>query len=552
MSKIQRKSGVIALASIFILATALAGCSSDPKSNQGNNEATHPSNGSTTTTDAGDGRELIGNMYTTGLPIVKDKITLKVAVHRPSYNVPYGEQQILKDLEEKTNIKIEWVEYPTDSIKEQVGVMLASGDYPDIAWRIDMTDKQISDLGESGAIYELNDLVEQYAPTWKALFEQEPSIKKIASTQGGKLYSLPYVYTGEAAKGIRDAWVINKEWLDNLKLEMPTTTEELRTVLKAFKEQDPNGNGIADEIPWTFMFNRYSNGHFDMFGSFGILDFVNHIGVEDNKVFYTATDERFKETIKFLHTLYQDGVIDPEVFTQNVSQFRAKAAAGVVGSAPVFQGDVEFGAEAMLDGKYIAMNPVTSPGVSKPLWRSQTNSVSRGYYTIFKNNKYPEISMRLADELAKADFSISAHYGVKGTHWNEEADGSITIPPSAAETVASEMIQNFGPFVMTKDIMARVNVSGLEAIRRDFYEQYKPYVVPAEQLYPSLMMNANQLDQLTRYETDLNEYVLNQQAKWIVEGGIDEGWDAYVKKVSELNVDQVLAVYQEAYEAYLK
>ena len=42
---------------------------------------------------------------------------------------------------------------------------------------------------------------------------------------------------------------INQTWLDNLGLDVPTTTEELYTVLKAFKENDPNGNGIQDEYP---------------------------------------------------------------------------------------------------------------------------------------------------------------------------------------------------------------------------------------------------------------------------------------------------------------
>ena len=41
---------------------------------------------------------------------------------------------------------------------------------------------------------------------------------------------------------------INKAWIDKLGLSMPTTTDELKAVLKAFHDQDPNGNGVQDEI----------------------------------------------------------------------------------------------------------------------------------------------------------------------------------------------------------------------------------------------------------------------------------------------------------------
>ena len=59
---------------------------------------------------------------------------------------------------------------------------------------------------------------------------------------------------------------INKEWLDKLGLAVPTTTDELYNVLKAFKTQDPNGNGKADEIPLTGAPNKYVwNGNIDAF-----------------------------------------------------------------------------------------------------------------------------------------------------------------------------------------------------------------------------------------------------------------------------------------------
>lgn len=64
----------------------------------------------------------------------------------------------------------------------------------------------------------------------------------------GKIYALPYVEKCVHCENSSKMWV-NKRWLDNLNMEIPTTVEEFENMLIAFKEQDPNGNGIADEIP---------------------------------------------------------------------------------------------------------------------------------------------------------------------------------------------------------------------------------------------------------------------------------------------------------------
>ena len=53
-----------------------------------------------------------------------------------------------------------------------------------------------------------------------------------------------------------NVFMIYQPWLDALNLEMPETTEELYNVLVAFKTQDPNGNGEADEIPMSLLYGQ--------------------------------------------------------------------------------------------------------------------------------------------------------------------------------------------------------------------------------------------------------------------------------------------------------
>ena len=72
----------------------------------------------------------------------------------------------------------------------------------------------------------------------------------MSTAPDGHIYALPQWADCYHCTYPDKLW-INSTWLKKLNLQMPKTTEELRTVLRAFKTQDPNGNGKADEIPMT-------------------------------------------------------------------------------------------------------------------------------------------------------------------------------------------------------------------------------------------------------------------------------------------------------------
>ena len=96
----------------------------------------------------------------------------------------------------------------------------------------------------------------------------------------GHIYSFPWIE--ELGSGKRSIQAVDDipldkyEWLDELGLEIPTTTEELKEVLIAFKTQDPNGNGEADEIPMSFIINDGDEDPALLFGAFGLGDNWDH------------------------------------------------------------------------------------------------------------------------------------------------------------------------------------------------------------------------------------------------------------------------------------
>lgn len=120
-------------------------------------------------------------------------------------------------------------------------------------------------------------------------------------------------------------------------MQAPTTIDEWYTVMKAFKENDPNGNGKRDEIPMNINLNQIRTGNAEdtLVGAWGIgFDFYQ----EDGKVKYGMLDPKFKEFIATLQKWYKEGLLDQEYATTDTKLFDAKMTGDRIGSSVFLAG----------------------------------------------------------------------------------------------------------------------------------------------------------------------------------------------------------------------
>ena len=50
--------------------------------------------------------------------------------------------------------------------------------------------------------------------------------------------------------------------------------------------------------------------------------------------------------------------------------------------------------------------------------------------------------------------------------------------------------------------------------------------------------------------TEIFNFIQTSIANWMVDGGVDEGWDDYLKELDRLGLDQVMAIFQTAYDRF--
>ncbi|AOZ90913.1 extracellular solute-binding protein [Paenibacillus crassostreae] len=484
-----------------------------------------------------------------GMPIVNEQVTLKVLTVRwGSMGDTFTQNQWLKDLEGKTNIKIEWEVMSSNDWGEQKSIMLASGTLPDVV----LGNQSFSDsdiVNNLSYFRPIDDYIDQYMPNLKAAMEETPDMRKISTFPDGKVYSMPTRLPSRPQSSRQP--VINKTWLDNLGLEVPETIDDLYNVLKAFKEQDPNGNGKPDEIPYIEINN-------DTISPFGIADLNNNFMlVKDGQPVYYPTSEEYKEGLKWENKLYAEGLLDKELFTQDDTMRSAKFQnpdAPIVGFTYQWTPDAVFG---KWSDQYVTIPPIAGPdGNRYTIGNPIGMNLSRNELLITTSSKYPEVAARWADEFYTNEASIQNFWGAIGTVIQKNDDGTYSLmdPPTGTSADAwywDQSLRDFGPKYVSPSFEEKIILSEKsgDGLKLQLDKLGSEFVTTP---FPNVMYTAEEFEELPTLTTDIDGYVNTMRAQFISKGNIDEQWDAYVKQLNDMGLEKLIKIRTDAYGRYMK
>ena len=246
------------------------------------------------------------------LPFVTEPVTLTILCAQDTLVEDMETNGFTKYIEENTGVDLTFELLPASGSEalNKISVMVASGQkLPDVInYTIPL--ETVSVLASSGAFLPLNDYIGACTPNLDAANLRFPEYELIrySIASDGNIYALPI-----HASGIHDQvpskLVMNTKWLETLGLEVPTTTEELYTVLKAFKEGDPNGNGQADEYP--LVGSAGLDPALNLMNAFIYEDGDQHMLVQDGAIDVAYNKEAWREGLRYLNRLYQEELLAP-------------------------------------------------------------------------------------------------------------------------------------------------------------------------------------------------------------------------------------------------
>lgn len=313
---------------------------------------------------------------------------------------------------------------------EQLNLRIAAGDMPDLFTPWNGVENE---LIESGALLDLTDILPEKAPhLWETIPEEVwDAVRANDPTGENRIYTIPQVLEYG-----RNGGMIRQDWLDNLGLEMPTTQEAFVQVLRAFKNDDPNGNGIADELPTGGREEARWMGQ--LFGQYGIAMWEGYPQWDtyDGELTYSAVTQNMKDCLAWMADLYKEGLIDPETLLNDKAAWDGKINSGVVGVWEHLPQECYNYAENINNGTGVKPDISILPAISAPGYEGfyTARQFNGGGFVIAQTDDQEKIDaiMKLLDAYGNKDLWMDFYNGVDGMH-SKVIDGeTVRLPDDLA------------------------------------------------------------------------------------------------------------------------
>lgn len=491
--------------------------------------------------------EEVSNLNKEGFPIVNEQITLTAYGQRDQNQAAWADMWVLQKYEEMSNIHMDYQEVPADGFAENKQLLFASNELPDIFLRCSINANEVATYGvTSGQLMVLDDLIAEYAPNLTKLFEENPALKQATTASDGHIYTIPAIDLSATGKMGFKQW-INEKWLEAVGKEVPTTLEEFKDVLIAFRDEDPNGNGEKDEIPLGI---REPSSIYSLGGSFGLQHQIGDTYNidESGKIHNWLCDDEFKEYLIYLNELYSEGLIWQDYYKNDRPAWRSNLAGELYGAMYMPYSDVFLNCE--LD--YIGFEPLLGPTGEK-LWVDANSGINApGSFALSNTCADPEAAIRWVDYFFSEEGGLFFAFGEEGTHYYRDENG---LPRFNDEILNAEegfmtalgkinMVPGGGFPCLRTDETDSVVASDRTKEVAALLEPYLP-----KQCYAKPAVSAEDNDRVVAIEQDLNTYRDEAVTKFII-GEWDFGmWEEYCSTLEQIGIRELEEIYQKAMDA---
>ncbi|XEC94438.1 extracellular solute-binding protein [Paenibacillus tarimensis] len=460
-----------------------------------------------------------------------------------------------KEIQKRTNTKIIY-QLPGDGT--QFNIMMASGTYPDIMFVPRNYPGGIEKLVQEGIALKLNDLIEEHAPNYKKILDEHPEIKKQIMMDDGTIAKFPQIDI-DMRRIAYSGHIIREDWLNKLELQAPNTIDEWYDVLKAFKENDLNGNGIADEIPLGERGD--SLGSIKSFApSYGILADTFHLNPDTGKVTFGPYESAFKEYVATMNRWYKEGLIDSEFAALDKKAFEAKMANNTIGAYGAVISGINNFKDLMKDNvpdfKLIGLSPPIGPaGKSYSGHTQMVQNVPLDGAVISSQAKDPVAAIKLLDFMIGPEGSDLQNWGIEGVSYTVEngkkkyTDAVFNSPEGfvPTEAVKKYALPTTGMVkVMSYDAWASFELKYPEAeeANKRWYEADRSLLLPA------LTFTGEESQTLGKIMSEVDTYTREMWVKFIMGNEPVDNYDKFADTIKKMGIEEAIQIYQAAYDRF--
>ena len=442
---------------------------------------------------------------------------------------------------EKTGITFQFREYTNATRwKERKNAIGQGEDLPDVLFKAELKSGEIRDLYNAGILIDLKPYLAEYAPDLWAILQENPDILSAISMPDGAIPALPAINTLQN----NDAMWINSTWLKRVKMDKPTTAEELTEVLRAFRDEDPNGNGQKDEVPLTFisMWELRFLGH-----AFGIIDNDYYLTARDGKVTSSLTSDQNREFLTWLHELWEENLIDHNGFSINDSLRQITDEKATIPYGLIMSSSPLTVVPSAAMSSYSLLLPMTYEG--KQEYRDLAGDVVMGTFAITSRCASPEKLVAWVNILYTDEGAMMAQYGLEGTEYNFREDGlwewTDDLTTVAQDTLPNHTIGTGSalPGITPVEFQTLYYEEDTRQDVREIVELKKLSVLPM----PPVMLSAEDEKEIAKIQQELSLYTETAMARFVT-GDIpldDEQWRIFCDTVEAKGLSRMIEIWQQ-------
>jgi putative aldouronate transport system substrate-binding protein len=483
---------------------------------------------------------------------LKEKITLSYFMPLP---VPastimddFNGSLTYQELEKLTNVHIDWVHSAAGQEAEQFNLMIASGKYPDLIYNPGRYQGGIEKGIEDSVFLQLNDYIDKYAPNYQAIRKSNLQGLRESVGDSGKIGAIFALLRQENL-----SWhgpVLRKDWLDETGLGIPETLDDWDKVLRTFKKNHP------DAVPLTFAVSGFKNTGIDNYAAvLSAWNVGNGFYLEGNAVKYGPIQDKTKDYLAFLAGWYRDGLLDKDFPARDETALNTLVTSGKAGA--------QIGSIDTLTALWTSQNvdrvaapyPVLKKG-DKVQYRAKDWVTTVGWVTAISTQcKNPEVAVKWLDYAFTDKGSMLFNFGVEGLTYTL-VNGKPQYTDLVLKNPDVPISSGIYKFKMHTGIMLRwgaysnpatlINPKNMED--KIMWTETAGY----DLMLPPITLTADEGKEAANILNVTDAYKNEQLLRFILgEVSIDKYAD-YVNEMKKLGIDRATAIYQAAYNRFIK
>lgn len=462
-------------------------------------------------------------------------------------------------VEEQTGVHLDMTIVSMMSEAEQLGLQLASGDYMDL---MAINETQVSGgmtaLLDQEIATDIAPIVQTDMPNYYSYISANEECMKLSYNDEGQMAGT----RSWAEKYVpNQGLVIRQDLVDAMGLEMPTTIDGLHDTLAAMKTEYSLGAPM-----WLSSSGQNSLSIVGAMGSCGYAEdrgsTTDHLYVEDGQVISALTSDAYRDYLELMHQWYEEGLINSDFATN--TDMDAPTGAMLSGDTVVI--NAMYGQALSIQNSlaadhpeaqlYALPTPVKNPGDTNSFVNTTPLS-NTSWRVITTACEDPQLAARYIDWWYTRDGFLTANYGTRDLSYTLDADGT----PKYADAVTNN---SFGiDAASAVEAYVTTNpVFGLVAMDRTVYLADAQWVddmieiwteqTSSENVLPSgVALTAEETQQVTAALGDITTAASTETLKFIMGARDFDTWGDYCQDINAMGLEDVVAVYQDAYQRYL-